>query len=250
MSKIVEAYKELRSFYIGFSLPNDIKFDTELISTVIQKLHRGKAPDIVGLSTEQLLFSHPSLPLILSRLFDLIVLSQQIPAGFRHSYIVPVPKPKDCRTKAMRCDDFRGIAISPVLSKFFEHCFLDRFQSLLISGDNEFGFKKGIGCSHAIYTARKAVNNILSGGSTANLCAIDLSKAFDKVNHHALYIKLIKRYIPVKLLDLLENLISVCYSRVKWENGWSEIFSIHFGVRQGSVLSPFLFAVYLDDLSK
>jgi len=85
---------------------------------------------------------------------------------------------------------------------------------------------------------------------TKSLYTIDLSKAFDKVNHHALYIKLMKRYIPVKLLDLLENLISVCYSCIKWENGWSEIFSIHFGVRQGSVLSPFLFTVYLDDLSK
>jgi len=60
------------------------------------------------------------------------------------------------------------MALSPVLSKLFEHCFLDRFQSLLISNDNQFGFKKGIGCSHAIYTARKAVNNILSGESTAN----------------------------------------------------------------------------------
>jgi len=164
MSKIVEAYKELRSFYTGFPLPNDIKFDTELISTVIQKLHCGKGPNIVGLSTEHLLLSHPSLPFILSKLFDLIVLSQQIPAGFRHSYIVPVPKPKDCRTKAIRCNDFREIAISPVLSKRFEHCFLDRFQSLLISGDKQFGFKKGIGCSHAIYTARKGVSNILSGG--------------------------------------------------------------------------------------
>jgi len=62
---------------------------------------------------------------------------------------------------------------------------------------------------------------------------LDLSKAFDNVNDHALYIKLMKKYKPGKLLDLLES----CYSRVKWENGWSEIFSIHFGVRQGSVLS-------------
>jgi len=98
----------------------------------------------VGLTTEHLLFSHPSLPLILSKLFDLIVLSQQIPAGFRYSYIVPVPKPKDCRTKTMRCDDFGDIAISPVLSKLFKHCFLDRFQSLLLSGDNQFGFKKAL----------------------------------------------------------------------------------------------------------
>jgi len=70
-----------------------------------------------------------------------------------------------------------------------------------------------------------------------------------KVHHNALYMKLMKRYIPVKLFDLFENLLSVCYSRVKGENAWSEIFTMHFGVRQNSVLSPFLFAVYPDDPS-
>jgi len=39
--------------------------------------------------------------------------------------------------------------------------------------------------------------------STGNLCALDLSKAFDKVNHHALYLKLMKRLIPNELLNLL-----------------------------------------------
>ena len=53
--------------------------------------------------------------------------------------------------------------------------------------------KKGTGCSNAIYTARGAIiNKMISGGHTANLCAIDLSKAFDKVNHYALFIKLMK----------------------------------------------------------
>ena len=68
------------------------------------------------------------------------LLTQYVPAGFRRSYIVPIPKPKDCRTKAMSCDDFRGIAISPVLSKVFEHCFLERFKSYFTSGNNQFGF--------------------------------------------------------------------------------------------------------------
>ena len=84
-------------------------------------------------------------------------------------------------------------------------------------------------------------------GSTSNLCAIDLSKAFDKVNHRALFLKLMKRLIPNQLLDLLVSWISGCYSYVKWHHAWSQLFNVDFGVRQGSVLSSYLFAVYMDD---
>jgi len=86
----------------------------------------------------------------------------------------------------MTRDDFRGIAISPIVSKVFEYCFVERFQSLLVTNSNQFGFKKGVGCRHAIYTVRCVVDRLTSGGSTANLCAINLSKAFDKVNHQVL----------------------------------------------------------------
>jgi len=54
-----------------------------------------------------------------------------VPEGFRYSYIVPLPKPKECYSKTLTFDDFRGIAISPVLSKIFEHYILDRFGSFL-----------------------------------------------------------------------------------------------------------------------
>jgi len=42
----------------------------------------------------------------------------------------------------MTCDDFRGIAISPLISKVFEYCILDRFEDFLFSSDAQFGFKK------------------------------------------------------------------------------------------------------------
>jgi len=91
---------------------------------------------------------------------------------------------------------FRGIAISPILSKVFEYCVLDRFSNYFCTTDNQFGFKKGVGCSFAIRTVGNIVDSYIRGGSTAYLCAIDLSKAFDKVNHHALFLKLMRRHIP------------------------------------------------------
>jgi len=58
-----------------------------------------------------------------------------------------------------------------------------------------------------------------------------------------------KRHIPVPVLEIIENLFLGCCTCIKWGNSWSTVFQIESGVRQGSVLSPFLFAIYLDDLA-
>jgi len=146
----------------------------------------------------------------------------------------------------LSCDDFRGIAIGPIISKVFAHCILDRFQTLFLSCDSQFGLKKGTGCRNAIYTVRNIVDKRIKGGDTETVCAIDQTKAYDKVNHNSLYMKLMKRDIPLQRLELLENWLSVSLACVKWGSSWSHIINITLGVRQGSVLSP-LFAVYIDD---
>jgi len=110
-------------------------------------------------------------------------------------------------------------------------------------------FKKDSGCRNAIYTFRKVVDSYVTRGTTANICSIDLSKAFDKVNHYALFVKLIKRLFPVQLLDIIVRLFSDCVSCVKWDRVYSSMFVITSGVRQGSVLSPILFNLYMNDLA-
>jgi len=72
-------------------------------------------------------------------------------------------------------------------------CYSCNFGEFLSADDKQFGFKKGLSCNYAIYAARHIVERFIKGGSTVNLCAIDLSEAFDKVNHHALFIILMKK---------------------------------------------------------
>ena len=92
-----------------------------------------------------------------------------------------MPKVKDCYSKV---NDFRGIAISCMLSKVYESCIYDRFKDFLSSAKNQSGFKKGSGCRLTMRFTflRKAVrHSFISGGSTVNLCSIDLAKAFDLI---------------------------------------------------------------------
>ena len=111
-----------------------------------------------------------------------------VPDCFGISYTVPNMKNNvNINSKTITVDDFRGISTSPVISKVFEHCVLERYCDYLTSSDNQFGFKKGISCGHAIYTLRSAIDYYVNYGSTVNVCSIDLSKAFDRINHIAFF---------------------------------------------------------------
>ena len=97
---------------------------------------------------------------------------------------------------------------------------------------NQFRFKKGIGCTHAIFTVRKIVDQLVSSGNTANVCAVDLSiKAFwtiHKINE--------KEYSRINCA-INRDLISEC---VEWNDCWCAEFGINFGVCQAPFCHHFL----------
>ncbi len=105
-----------------------------------------------------------------------------------------------------------------------------------------------MGCSNAIFAVQSVTDYFSKHGSTVNVCALDMSKAFDKVNHFGLYTKLIKCNIPLDLLHLLINWYGKCFALVRWNGVLSRCIELICGVRQGGVLSPVLFALYVDSI--
>ena len=133
------------------------------------------------------------------------------------------------------------------MSKIFEHCILDRYCKYFVTSDNQFGFKRESSCAHA-HALRSVVDYYVNYGSTVNVCSLDLSKAFDKMNR-GLFIKLIERHLPNNILSILEWWFAITHvTCVKWCNKFSAFFNLSCGVRQGVVLSPYLFACFIDSV--
>jgi len=128
-----QSYLASRASYCGHAVTETHNIDTELVSRIITNLKRGKAMDIDGLTAEHLQYCHTVLPVLLKKLFHLMISCSFVPDGFRYSYILPVPKLKEHYSKSLTCDDFRAIAISTILSKVFEHCINERYQSFLLA---------------------------------------------------------------------------------------------------------------------
>ena len=81
------------------------------------------------------------------------------------------------------------------------------------------------------------------------MCFMDAFKAFDRVNHRLLFKKLIDRGMPPIFVRILMKWYTTQKACVRWGSALSDSFFITNGVRQGGILSPLLFNVYMDDLS-
>ena len=86
--------------------------------------------------------------------------------------------------------------------------------------------------------------------STVSLCALDISKGFDKVSHYKLMLLLMDRHLPRNVIAVLLYWFNICHVCVRWNDAISDWFNIQAGVRQGGIVSPILFSIYIDVLIK
>ena len=102
--------------------------------------------------------------------------------------------------------------------------------------------------SHALLTMRSVINHYVKDGCTVNICALDISKAFDRVDHFALLQLLMDRNLPRCFIGVLLDWFTRCFVCVRCSRSYSYWFHIVAGIRQCGILSPILFAVYMNDL--
>ena len=90
----------------------------------MNKLSDNKAPGHDHITIEHIKHSHPLIVIILAKLFDILLYTGFVPDDFGVGLTTPLPKFKGSK-KIVFADDFRGITISPIISKLFEHCLVD-----------------------------------------------------------------------------------------------------------------------------
>ena len=160
-----------------------------------------------------------------------------------------IPIVKDKKGNLCSKDNYRPIAITSVLSKIFEAIILDRYYDNLHTEHNQFGFKDGHSTDLCIFSLKHVIDYYSSMNSPIYICYLDASKAFDRLNFWTLAEKLLDRQFPPIIVRLLLFWYTSQKFFVKWGSTLSEAFGASNGVRQGGVLSPYLFNVYMDDLS-
>ena len=218
------------------------------VEIAIKQLKRGKAVGPDRISAEHYMNADRHvLCVLLSLCFNSFLVHGYLPNDFMISSISPVLKDKT--GDVSDTSNYRPIALTSVASKILERIILSKSLSSIESCDNQFGFKSMHSTDLCIYALKETVNYYISHSTPVFACFMDASKAFDRVSHCFLFRKLLDRNFPLLFLRILIFWYVNQQMCVRWGNAFSHIFSVSNGVRQGGVLSPYLFNVYVDGLS-
>ena len=241
--------KEYDAIRNSTSSSDCIIFSCEEVSDVISTLKQNKAAGKDNIDPEHLAFGGNSLVVHLTRLFNAMMSTSHIPSAFRIGMIVPIPKG---RNKDYSCpSNYRGITILSNVSKILEKLIL---QKLLSQDDPpslnslQGGFREGYSCLHTAFIYQEAVQFVREKNRKVYVAFLDVRKAFDTVWHKGLLVKAHRKGVRGHIWRLLDSWYSSSMSSVLWNNQVSKRFSIKQGVRQGGILSPLLYCIYVDEL--
>ena len=180
----------------------------------------------------------------LANLLNFCFVRCYIPVDMLKGNILPIVKDK--KGNIANSSNYRPIMQSSCLIKIIEYHLLDICSEKASIDCRQLGFKKGVSTSDACFLLKEVMHNYSQNKGRAFLMFVDLSKAFDNVNHFILGKKLLEKNIPIDIVFLLMHYLRNQYANVVWRGHHTRYCPVEMGVRQGGILSPFLFKLYVD----
>ena len=215
---------------------------------LIEAIPSSKATGVDGVSARILKIAAPALAPSLAKLINICIASGTFPTAWKQAKVTPIHKQKSKTDK----NNYRPISVLPVLSKIFERHLHNSLSTFLKDNNLLYSLQSAFRKHHSTETAlidivdRMLLN--LDDNRVNGLVFADFQKAFDLVNHEVLIEKLRIYGLEDNSLDLVRSFLQNRTQRTVVRGAQSSPQALSHGVPQGSVLSPLLFLVHINDL--
>ena len=229
------------------SINRNILFTESQLIIAVANMKNNKSSGHDSIFAEHIKYCSVSMLRFICIMFNSFISHGFLPKTLMSVLIVPIFK-----KGGSVCDwnSYRPIALANCLSKLLEALIRDKILVYLDTCVNQFGYKKKSGTDMCLYAFKEIVDSYNNAGSNIYCCFLDASRAYDRVSHRSLFKMLVSRNVPLIFIRLLAYWYKYQSLLIKWGNCISADFSVSNGVRQGSVLSPYLFCIYVDKISE
>ncbi|KAK3510464.1 hypothetical protein QTP70_008662 [Hemibagrus guttatus] len=183
----------------------------------------------------------------LTSLFNRVLESERMPEEWRRSVLVPIFKNKG---DVQSCSNYRGIKLMSHTMKLWERVVEARLRKVVEICEQQYGFMPRKSTTDAIFALRILMEKYRDGQRELHCVFVDLEKAYDRVPREELWYCMRKSGVAEKYVRVVQYMYERSRTVVKCAVGQTEEFKVEVGLHQGSALSPFLFAIVMDQLSE
>ncbi|KAK3560767.1 hypothetical protein QTP86_019209 [Hemibagrus guttatus] len=183
----------------------------------------------------------------LASLFNRVLESERMPEEWRRSVLVPIFKNKG---DVQSCSNYRGIKLMSHTMKLWERVVEARLRKVVEICEQQYGFMPRKSTTDAIFALRILMEKYRDGQRELHCVFVDLEKAYDRVPREELWYCMRKSGVAEKYVRVVQDMYERSRTVVRCAVGQTEEFNVEVGLHQGSALSPFLFAMVMDQLSE